>query len=246
MNYFSTIYKFYDMYNGADFKGYYNFYKNAIQKHGIPTEIILDLGCGTGELSKILSKDFQVIGVDISSEMLSIASSKCRNKVLLLNQDMRELELYGTIQSCISFCDCFNYMENKTDLEKAFKRVALFTESGGIFVFDASTKYRFENILNGKAFVNEGNEGIFIHRGKYSKKSKCLNMDITIFHKNGTSYKRYDESQKEYYYSDKDFVRIAEKSGFELCGIYGDFNFTEASDTDEKHYYIFRRKKWEN
>ena len=76
--------------------------------------------------------------------MLSVAFSKCGSKVLFLNQDMRELELYGTIQGCLSFCDCFNYLESIDDVETTFAKVALFMESGGLLVFDASTKYRYE------------------------------------------------------------------------------------------------------
>lgn len=249
MSDFSVLYQFYDLYNGADFKGFYDFYRKAVEKFGMcEPEIVLDVGCGTGVLSKYLSKDYQVIGVDISPEMLSVASSRIsgtNGKVLLLNQDMRSLELYGTVQGALSFCDCFNYMSSFEDLKKAFSRIALFLEEGGIFVFDSSTFYRFENLLNKKAFVNESEYGMLIHQGRYSKAAKALNIKITVFHGNGKTYKKYTEEQTEYYYSEKQFIKAAEETGFELCGIYGDLKFSPPSDMDEKHYYVFRRKKWE-
>ena len=100
--------------------------------------------------------------------------------------------------------------------------------------------------MDKKAFVNESEDGMLIHQAKYSKKNKCLLMNITVFQREGKCYKKYNEEQKEYYYSDKQFVDIAQKNGFELCGIFGDMNFSAPSSTDEKHYYVFRRLKWEN
>ncbi len=244
---FSVLYKFYDEYNGADFIDAYNFFNKCVERFShIKPNIVLDLGCGTGELTKLLSENYQVIGVDLSADMLSIAANKNIKNALWLNQDMRRLDLFGTIQGVICFCDCLNYIKTRSDIAKVFLRVSLFLEEGGLFIFDASTKHRFCNILSNTSFVNETEDGMLIHQGEYSEEHKTIDMFVTIFSKyiDGT-YKRYDEHQKEYYHSDSEFLKVAEETGFELCGIFGDMNFKRAHTTDEKHYFVFRRKLWE-
>jgi len=53
------------------------FIKNILLDYGIKSGIVLDLACGTGSLSYLLAKQgYEVIGVDSSPEMLSVAYSK--------------------------------------------------------------------------------------------------------------------------------------------------------------------------
>ena len=62
--------------------------------------LVLDLGCGTGSLSvELARRGYDVIGVDNSPEMLSVAMSKSvgiEPSILYLCQDMVRLDLYGT------------------------------------------------------------------------------------------------------------------------------------------------------
>lgn len=69
----------------------------AILNHFDITKIkrILDVGCGTGNYSiKLAKKDFEVVGVDISTEMLKIAMEKSKNMCLpvkFIRCDARQL-----------------------------------------------------------------------------------------------------------------------------------------------------------
>ena len=68
-------------------------------------------------------KGYDMIGVDISPEMLDMAKEK-NPDILYLNQDMREFELYGTVDAVYSSFDCINYIINKNDVKKIFKLVS--------------------------------------------------------------------------------------------------------------------------
>ena len=102
---------------------FYRYYTDIFKKFDIKPELILDLGCGTGDITHLFAKDgYDMIGVDISFDMLNIAKKEnSHEKILYLNQDMREFELYGTVDVIYSSLDCLNYITDKRDLKKVFK-----------------------------------------------------------------------------------------------------------------------------
>ena len=76
--------------------------------------LVVDLGCGTGTLTEILyEKGYDMIGVDNSDSMLSVAMEKksaSGSEILYLLQDMTEFELYGTVDAVVCSLDCLNYL----------------------------------------------------------------------------------------------------------------------------------------
>ena len=60
---------------------YFNYYKNIFNKLNITPELILDLGCGTGDITKIFADNgYDMIGIDISTDMLNIAREENSHK----------------------------------------------------------------------------------------------------------------------------------------------------------------------
>ena len=79
------------------YKDWYNYIHGILLDYNIKDGIITELACGTGTISALLAEGgYDVTGVDISSEMLEVARSKCPDSVLLLQQDIRGLDLYGS------------------------------------------------------------------------------------------------------------------------------------------------------
>ena len=84
---------------------------DLLNEYGIKDGIVLDLGCGTGNITEILANNgYDMIGVDNSQEMLHIAMEKRGDdtSILYLLQDMRGFELYGTVAADVSICDSLN------------------------------------------------------------------------------------------------------------------------------------------
>ena len=93
---------FYDEFNGeADYEALYAHIKKELEAHGIHDGILADLGCGTGELTLMLTQaGYDMIGIDQSEEMLCVVRDKAEqlglsSGLLLLRQDLLKLDLYG-------------------------------------------------------------------------------------------------------------------------------------------------------
>ena len=100
---------FYDEFNGeADYDALYTQIHAKLEAHGIHDGIVADLGCGTGELTLMLTQaGYDMIGIDQSEEMLCVVRDKAEQlglsgRLLLLRQDLLKLDLYGTIRAAVS------------------------------------------------------------------------------------------------------------------------------------------------
>ncbi|MCL2100074.1 MAG: class I SAM-dependent methyltransferase, partial [Oscillospiraceae bacterium] len=114
---FSVLAQYYDKLNyGADYVKAADYIERVFGLCGKKPELVLDLACGTGSLTLQLAKrGFDMIAIDNSPEMLGIASSKkplrgTREKILWINQDMRDFELYGTVDAVVCCFDSLNYL----------------------------------------------------------------------------------------------------------------------------------------
>ena len=116
-----------------------------LKKEGIEDGLILDLGCGTGTLTRMLAQaGYDMIGVDGSQEMLMEAREKTEDTgILYLCQDMREFELYGTVRAIVSTCDTMNYLLTPEDFIRTLRLANNYLDPGGVFIFDLNTLYKF-------------------------------------------------------------------------------------------------------
>ena len=98
-----------------------DFLEKLFQKSHIPVKTVLDLACGTGTMTWILTgRGYELIGVDASEEMLAAAMGKSGSvegvAPIFLHQSMPKLDLYGTVDAAICCLDSLNYLTNPKDV----------------------------------------------------------------------------------------------------------------------------------
>jgi len=240
----------YDEINGElDYKAWADFIeKTANDKLGKRPELVLDLATGTGSMALELAlRGYDMIGVDYSLDMLAVARERAEEagvSVLWLCQDMREFELYGTVDLTISTLDSINHLTSKRELEKCFSLVHNYLNPEGIFIFDINSKYKFEKIYGNQSYVIETDDSFCAWQNDYNPKTKLCRFYITLFKELGDgSYERYDEEQSEKMYTVAEVKKSLLSQGFEFIGAYSDFNYTDATDGDERIYIVARCKK---
>ena len=250
MEQYSALSFVYDELNSVDYDKLCNFLDKEIKENEkTKTSLVLDLACGTGKLTfKLRDLGYDMTGIDLSEEMLSVAKNYAYENeisdVLFLCQDMTSFELYGTVDACVCTLDSLNYLTKKDDLKKCFSLVHNYLIPEGVFIFDVNTPYRFETVYGDNSYVLENENALCAWQNEYNKKSKICSFYLSIFVENEDgAYKRYDEIQKEKCYERKTIEKLLLETGFELISVYGDTDKKEASDTDEKWYFVARCKK---
>ena len=220
---------------------------SLLHENGVDRGLLLDLGCGTGTLSFLLEqKGFDVIGVDASEDMLSIANEKKyenNSSALFLCQKAEELDLYGTIQCAVSSLDTFNHIDSIENIEKAISLVSLFMDMNGIFIFDMNTPYKHKKVLGNNTFVYDMDEVYCVWQNSYDENAERTDIDLDFFIKNEDDecFERYSESFSEYEYDINEIISIIKKCGFTLLATTDDYSDNPVSDTTEKITFICKK-----
>ena len=238
---YTALASVYDKINGEAYKPYAEMLCEYFSLADIPIKEVLDLGCGTGGITAVLAdKGYDMIGLDISPEMLNFARERNYGKnTLLLCQDMCEFELYGTVQAIYSSFDCLNYILENKDLAQVFVLARNYLEAGGLFIFDINTEHRYKNVFANNCFAYEFEDIFAVWRNSYDEKTKKCDFEIDIFSENEDgSYEREFESQTQRLYTREELISAA--VGFELLRIEGGKGF-DGCEPDEKEYYIFKK-----
>lgn len=216
--------------------------------------LVLDLGCGTGTLTEIMAaKGYDMIGVDNSQEMLSIAMEKrekAGSSTLYLLQDMRELELYSTVGTVISVCDCVNYLLEEEELLQTFKLVNNYLYPGGIFVFDFNTVYKYEQVIGDTTIAESREECSFIWDNYYHPEEQINEYDLTIFVKDGEdeygeTFRRFQESHYQRGYTLEQMTGLIKEAGMTVELVL-DADSHGAVTKESQRIYILARERGKN
>lgn len=215
-----------------------------LKAHGVEDGIVLDIGCGTGNITELLAKaGYDMIGIDNSEDMLGIAMDKRYDSgldILYLCQDMRELELYGTVAAAVSICDSMNYILEYDELVDVFKLVNNYLDPKGIFIFDLNTIHKYENI--GDTVIAENRpEGSFIWENTYFTDKHINQYELTIFAKDEDErYSKYEETHLQRGYSLEEIKSALNDAGMTYITSYSAFTDKPVCDSDERIYIVAR------
>lgn len=185
--------------------------------------LVLDIGCGTGVLTEMMyDKGYDLIGVDLSQEMLDVAvSSRNGRDILYICQDMSELDLYSTVGTVYSTCDSINYLIDDDQIENCFRKVANYLYPGGLFIFDVNTVHKYRDVIGEKTIAETGEDSSFIWDNYYNELEKINEYDLTLFIKeNGTNlYKKEVETHFQRGFEATDIMDFVARSGLELLAM---------------------------
>ena len=222
--------------------------KSLLYEYGVREGLVLELGCGTGNMTEILAQSgYDMIGVDNAEEMLEIAIEKRMKSgldILYLQQDMREFELYGTVKAIVSVCDSVNYILEEEELEEVFRLVNNYLDPGGVFIFDFNTVYKYREILGDQTIAENREECSFIWDNYYYEEERINEYELSLFIREGDSelYRKYQETHFQKAYDLETMKRLITQSGLEYITAYDAFTKEAPTRVSERIYVIARER----
>ena len=236
----------YDAFNDdANYDALCRYICKQFASHGISRGIVADLGCGTGDLTLELAKvGYDMIGIDLSEEMLSILREKMYETgvpgILLLQQDLCALDLYGTVQAAVSTFDTLNHIGPYKQFERALCRSALFIEPGGLFIFDVNTPYKHSQILANNTYSMEAEDVACIWKNQWDETAGCTHITVDICY---SGQKHHDvEHFDEYVYTLAQIQQSCEAAGLDIESVIDGERFC-ALCPDSQRYCITAVKR---
>ncbi len=248
MSCYENFAKVYDLFmEETPYDEWTDYVVNIFDRHNLPntTGIICELGCGTGNMTiRLKNKGFDMIGIDMSEQMLMQAKEKSDDNILYLEQDMTEFELYGTVDAIVAFCDSINYITNEQELLTVFKLVNNYLDINGLFVFDINTIYKFKNVLGNNCFCETTDNSAYTWENYYDEDENINEFYTNFFIKDEftNQYNRYEEYHYEKGYSINKIIELIESSGMEFVACYDELTFDKPTNESQRIFFVAREK----
>ena len=212
----------YDSLTGdVPYDSFAEYYESLFRADGGEFSLIVDLCCGTGTIACLMAqKGYDVIGIDASEDMLSVAMQKASEaglSPLFICQNAEELDLYGTVDAAYSSLDSINYLPPEL-LPEVFRRLHLFIRPGGLFVFDIRSPEWLRS-LDGSTSVDEQEGLLCLCRTDYDEDDASVTYGIDIFSRSGKLWQRSCEEHTEYVHEPEALTALLLSAGFEDISI---------------------------
>ncbi len=239
--------RFYDrLTDNVEYEKRADYFCRLLSLCGVNSGILLDLGCGTGSMSvKMAERGFDVIGIDSSIGMLNAAQQKMfesGKNLLLLNQSMQDIDLYGTVDCAICVLDGINHLNSADEVRQTFKKVSLFMNKGGAFAFDVNTIYKHKNVLADNAFIYEFDDLFCSWQNNYNSRDNSVDISLDFFEEEDGVYYRSGESFTEQAYELSDISTWLEDAGFEVVGIFDDLTTDNVKPDSQRAVFLTKKK----
>ena len=230
--------------NDVDYRQTVDFYKEILIREGCRPRTAVDLACGTGSVAVLLAQDgLQVVGVDLSPEMLCVAQQKAQeleNPPLFVCQNLSRLQLPRGVDLAVCALDSLDYITEPEACAEAIRRVYRVLNPGGIFIFDVNTPEKLRD-MDGQVFLDEDDDVYCVWRGSFDEGENICSYGMDLFQRRGEVWERTFEEHREYAYSEEQLRGYLKAAGFDHIRVYADRLF-EAPRPGEKRIYFSARK----
>lgn len=246
MNCYEKFALYYDeLMDDVDYESWFLYIKNIFKRFDIEPREVLEIACGTGNLTYYLCKEgYNITSFDMSEDMLSIAYNKLLSfkNLKLLKQNMKDFKINKQFDSIVSICDSINYILNEDELLKVFENVYNHLKYGGLFIFDINSYYKLSEIIGNNTFVEDRDDIYYVWQNYFDKSNNLAQFYLDFFIKNDDgNYIRFDEEHIERAYQIEEIESILKEVGFKGIKKYEAFTFNIPKNNSERINFVARK-----
>ena len=247
MEAYSEFASVYDLFmEDTPYEAWHDFIKEKVKALKVEVNKVCELGCGTGQMTMLFAKEGkEVIGIDCSPEMLMVAQDHAYEEGLSIfysMQDMAEFELKDEMDLICSCCDSLNYLTEPEEIQNTFKQVSRYLVSGGLFIFDMNTAYKYKETLGSQIFADQTEDAAYIWENFYDEEEEINEYEVSFFIKGEDGkYERTIENHYQKAYSIEAIKEMLRKANLECMEVYDNYTNNKASETSERVTYVVRK-----
>ena len=232
--------------NDVDYAAVVDFYQKILDREGVKPRTCVDLACGTGSVSVLLAeKGLDVIGVDMSEDMLTVAfdkASNMENPPRFVCQKLQELRLPKGVDLAVCALDSLDYVTDPADCQEAIRRVYKALNPGGVFILDVNTPEKLR-AMDGQVWLDEDDDVFCVWRGEFDEETNICSYGMDLFQRQGDVWHRSFEEHREYAYSREQLTVYLKNAGFTHIEVYADRIFEVPREGEHRIYFKARKGK---
>jgi SAM-dependent methyltransferase len=202
---------------------------DALKRRGITEGLVIDLGCGSGILSGVVTASgYRALGIDISEGMVALA----RKQVPHANFRVESL-LSAALPRCVAVAavgECLNYLFDEGNtapkLVRLFRTIYRALEPSGLFIADIAGPGRVNGPGPYRTHV-EGKDWAVLVTSEEDKRHRSLTRRITSFRRVGELFRRDHEVHRQRLIEPSEVARQLRSIGFRVRALrgYGELRF---------------------
>ncbi len=245
MNAYHELAECYDrLTNDVDYGAVVDFYRALLQRAEVYPRTCVDLACGTGSISLLLAQmGMQVTAVDLSEEMLTVASQKAQEAgvcVQFVCQSLQRLHLPRGVDLAVCALDSLDYITDPNDCREAVRRIYRALNPGGVFIFDVNTPQKLR-AMDGQVFLDEDEDVYCVWRGEFDEQTNICSYGMDLFRRVGALWQRSFEEHREYAYDRAQLTHYLKDAGFTHIEAFADRKLSPPRCTEQRIYFMARK-----
>jgi SAM-dependent methyltransferase len=199
-----------------------------LRANGIKRGVVLDLGCGAGQLSaRLLKAGYRTVGIDVSEAMIRIARRECPKGTFVCGSVVRAKLPQAT--GAVALGEVFNYLKSKQEMQQTFRNVFRALAPGGVLICDIKEPLPGKEKKFRSSARWERDWAIAVEVEEDPRANRLVRRIVT-FRKCGRSWRTTEETHRQRIYRAEEVMEMLREAGFSCRTLVGFGRFKVSSD----------------